>query len=158
MVNMMIKIIDGDLLTAKTDVIAHQVNCQGKFNSGVAKAIREHDFGVYKDYHEYCKANNPEVLLGTIRWCTAENGQKIANLFAQNSYGYDGKQYTDLGMLRTCLLDLRLICDSFHWSLAMPYKIGSVRGGAKWEDVYAMIEEIFGDFEYGLELWRLDKR
>lgn len=31
---------DGDLLTAKTDIIAHQVNCIGAFNSGVAACIR----------------------------------------------------------------------------------------------------------------------
>ena len=39
----MIKIIDGDLLTSNTDIIAHQVNCKGAFNSGVAKAIRDYD-------------------------------------------------------------------------------------------------------------------
>ena len=33
----MIKIIDGDLLTSNTDIIAHQVNCKGAFNSGVEK-------------------------------------------------------------------------------------------------------------------------
>ena len=43
----MIKIIDGDLLTSNTDIIAHQVNCKGAFNSGVAKAIRDYDAQVY---------------------------------------------------------------------------------------------------------------
>ena len=33
----MIKIIDGDLLASKTDIIAHQVNCKGAFNSYVYK-------------------------------------------------------------------------------------------------------------------------
>ena len=37
----MIKIIDGDLLNSEADIICHQVNCQGKMNSGVAKQIRE---------------------------------------------------------------------------------------------------------------------
>ena len=46
----MIKIIDGNLLDAKTDIIAHQVNCQGAFNSGVAKAIREFDECIYNDW------------------------------------------------------------------------------------------------------------
>ena len=49
----MIKIIDGDLLTSNTDIIAHQVNCKGAFNSGVAKAIRDYDVQVYKDYHSF---------------------------------------------------------------------------------------------------------
>lgn len=59
----MIKIIDGDLLTSNTDIIAHQVNCKGAFNSGVAKAIRDYDVQVYKDYHSFCSINTPEQLL-----------------------------------------------------------------------------------------------
>ena len=31
----------GNLLNAPQKVIAHQVNCQGKMGSGVAKAIRD---------------------------------------------------------------------------------------------------------------------
>ena len=37
----MVRIIEGDLMNAQCDIIAHQVNCQGAFNSGVAKAIRD---------------------------------------------------------------------------------------------------------------------
>ena len=64
----MIKIIDGDLLTSNTDIIAHQVNCKGAFNSGVAKAIRDYDAQVYKDYHSFCSINTPEQLLGSVRY------------------------------------------------------------------------------------------
>ena len=36
----------------------------------------------------------------------------------------------------------------------MPWKIGCCRGGANWEDVYKMINDIF---KYNtVELWRLD--
>lgn len=35
------EVIDENLLDAKNGIICHQVNCQGKMNSGVAKAIRE---------------------------------------------------------------------------------------------------------------------
>lgn len=52
----MIKIIDGDLLASKTDIIAHQVNCKGAFNSGVARAIREYDVQVFHDYRAYCSS------------------------------------------------------------------------------------------------------
>lgn len=38
---MNIKFIEGNLLDSTTDIICHQVNCQGKMSSGVAKAIRE---------------------------------------------------------------------------------------------------------------------
>ena len=68
----MIKIIDGDLLTSNTDIIAHQVNCKGAFNSGVAKAIRDYDVQVYKDYHSFCSINTPEQLLGSVRYFQQE--------------------------------------------------------------------------------------
>ncbi len=31
--------------------------------------------------------------------------------------------------------------------IAMPYKIGCVRGGAVWQEVYARMEEVFKDCE-----------
>lgn len=37
----------------------------------------------------------------------------------------------------------------------MPYKIGCVRGGANWDEVYSMIEKTFKNV--AVELWRLDK-
>lgn len=70
----MIKIIDGNLLDAKTDIIAHQVNCQGAFNSGVAKAIREFDECIYNDYKTYIKyAKEFNIsLLGKISFVLSE--------------------------------------------------------------------------------------
>lgn len=153
----MVKIIEGDLLTAKTDIIAHQVNCQGAFRSGVAKAIREHDIEIYKDYHEFCKKNTPEQLIGTVRYFVSNvDGKYYANLFGQKEYGYDGKQYTDIDMLKRCFEDLKSFA-GIHGSLsiAMPYKIGCVRGGADWNEVYAMIEQVFE--ECNVELWKLDE-
>lgn len=154
----MIKVVDGDLLSSKTDVIAHQVNCKGAFNSGVAKAIRDFDVEVYKDYRVYCQEHTPEWLLGTVRYCSSSYNEKpriFANLFAQKSYGYDGKQYTDINALRKCFEELRDWCFRQNLSISMPYKIGCVRGGANWDEVYAIIEEVFKDCD--VELWRLDK-
>ena len=42
-----------------------------------------------------------------------------------------------------------------NMTIAMPYKIGCVRGGANWEEVYQMINDIFENCN--IELWRLDK-
>ena len=89
------------------------------------------------------------------------------SLFAQNKYGYDGKQYTDIEAFRD---GLRYISQHFEvWrekmglseknlhqiSVALPYKIGCGRGGADWEVVYKIIEEELKD--YNVELWRLDE-
>ena len=148
--------MDGNLLESRTDVIAHQVNCQGIFNSGVAKAIKDFDAGVYNDYRWFCSMNTPEQLLGSVRYYDSSyNGRIYANLFAQKSYGYDGKQYTDVKALKKCFEDLRMFCSFQNLSIAMPYKIGCVRGGADWNEVYSIIEEVFE--KCNVELWRLDK-
>ena len=41
-------------------------------------------------------------------------------------------------------------------TIAFPYKIGSVRGGANWEIIYKMIEEVFKDTNINVEIWRYD--
>ena len=82
-------------------------------------------------------------------------GQYICNMFAQNMYGYDGRRYTNIDALRSCFTKLAQYAREDGLTVAMPYKVGCVRGGANWEVVYKMIEEIFRDVN--VELWRLDK-
>ena len=61
----MIKIIEGNIVDAQTDYIIHQVNCQGEMNTGVAKALRDYDEGIYIHYRNVCKLRefNPEYFL-----------------------------------------------------------------------------------------------
>lgn len=157
----MIKIVDGDLLETEADIVAHQVNCRGAFNSGVAKSIREYDYGVYQDYVKFCRGRTPVSLLGTVRYFQSNvNARIYASLFAQDAYGY-GKQYTDIRALEKCFMDLRQYADLYEamyhrkLSIAMPYKIGCVRGGGTWDEVLTLINKVFGDYE--VELRRLDK-
>lgn len=83
--------------------------------------------------------------------------QWICNLFAQKSYGYDGKQYTSNEALRQCFKKLAGMVheknNNFGQTIAMPYKIGCCRGGSDWSDVSNIIEEEFKDCN--VELWRL---
>lgn len=156
----MIKIIDGNLLDAKTDIIAHQVNCQGAFNSGVAKAIREFDESIYDDYKmlvEYAKDANIS-LLGKISYdLLDESNQLFINMFAQDKYGYDGKQYTNINAFIECVRNIRKLMDDKNLtSVAFPYKIGCVRGGADWNVIYNIIKEELSDKGYDVEFWRLD--
>lgn len=152
----MIKIIEGDLLTSDADVIAHQVNCSSAMNSGVAKQIRMTHPYVYKMYKYKCSLhkNHPEDLLGECLIVKVNNHQYVANLFGQLGYGYDGKQYTDLDALERSMVNLKS-----HFKkdkkIAFPYGLGSVRGGAKWEDVYRIIDTVFDG--YNIEIWKWDR-
>lgn len=158
----MIKIIEGNLFNTDAKIICHQVNCQGVMGSGVALQVRSQYPEVYIQYKQKCNKykDYTECLLGIIQLVptTPDKTRFICNLFAQNNYGYDGKKYTSLEALKSCFIKIRKILQIdgggfYNTKIAMPYKIGCVRGGADWSIVYEMIDEIFADFE--VELWRL---
>ena len=90
----MVNIISGNLLDSKEDYICHQVNCQGVMGSGVAKAIRDEwpeVFAEYRSYIDMCFG----TPLGSVCYAPINNSnQVVANMFAQSSYGYDGKRYS----------------------------------------------------------------
>ena len=172
----MIKHIKCDIFESGADVICHQVNCQGVMGSGVALQIKEHYPHVYKEYVKYvnyCNKNGIE-LLGTVQYVPNEvwalimvdtmknnniiaydtNYQYIVNLFGQNTYG-EGLQ-TDLKAMKKAFIDIREKAKKLGSTVAMPYKIGSVRGGADWNDVYNIIKSVFEKSDVNVELWRYD--
>ncbi len=64
----MIKIIEGNIVNAKTDFIIHQVNCQGVMGSGVAKALRDYDEGIYQHYRKLCELQRELSLRFLVLW------------------------------------------------------------------------------------------
>ena len=146
----MVKIVKGNLLDATELFIAHQVNCQKKMNSGVAKAIRE-KYPIVFD--KYVRTN---AWLGSVDYIyiPERNGnQCVANMYAQNNYGYDGKQYTDYDAFRLCCKSLVNECRCLGGAVAMPYKIASDRGGADWDKIMDILLEEFTDVD--LTLYKL---
>ena len=49
-----IPIINGDIFESDADAILHQVNCQGKMGSGVARQVKERYPFVYELYKQAC--------------------------------------------------------------------------------------------------------
>ena len=152
----MVTVVKGDLLDAKETIIAHQVNCQKRMNSGVAKAIREKYPIVFERYE------NTKPALGLVEFIyDGEDTGKhyIANMYAQDRYGYDGKQYTDYDAFRQCCKNIvdkcRIVKRYEHttYSVAMPYKIASDRGGADWDKIMDILLEEFTDVD--LTLYKL---
>ena len=166
----MIKIIDGNILDSKADFILHQVNCCGKMNSGVAKTLRNFNEGMFQYYYfkydRFRKSNMINELLGNNDYYWLMNhgeSQCVVSMFAQDKYGYDGKQYTDIGAFIECLRRFKANwpawveeCDELrNTTVALPYKIGCGNGGADWEnDIYPIIKRELAD--YKVELWRYD--
>lgn len=159
----MIKIVEGDLLQATEDIIGHQVNCQGKMNSGVAKSIREKFPLVYKMYMKRCNFYVMEMgydtsrMLGMNQVIQVEEGKWVANLFGQNFYGYDGLKYTNEKSLFETFKKLREYAESQNLSVALPYLIGCDRGGGDWKTVEGYLSKAFDGYEVTLYKYNEDK-
>ena len=143
----------GDLLKSNCDFICHQVNCQGKMNSGIAKQIREKWPIVYTNYMEKynnIKGVNSILLLGDIQivglwkdYNATDFHQSVINLFSQSNYGYDGKRYTSYDAFWNCLHLFKQIVPAGA-SVGFPARIGCDRGGANWGVILQMISEVLG--------------
>ena len=151
----MVTFHNGNILDSGADIICHQVNCQGAMNSGVAKAIREKWPQVYE---EYSKLMHLEML-GHIQtvYLGEENGHSkgVINMFAQYTYGYDGRRYTSYDAFWACLGEIKKYINP-EKTIAFPARIGCVRGGANWNVILTMIEEVLGE-DYNVEIWDYDK-
>ena len=153
----------GDLLDAPVDYICHQVNCQGRMGSGIAKQIKERWPVVYEQYTAVFAEREEEIiklcgsweqqidvsesLLGHLQQVPVSNTQTVINMFAQQWYGYDGKRYTSYDAFWACLGGIR---DSVPKGskIGFPRQIGCGLGGANWEVIMTMIEEVLAeDFE-----------
>lgn len=146
----------GNLLDAKTDVIAHQVNCQGVMGSGVAKQIKEKwpDVFAQYDYHTRMLEN---ACLGNCQMVQITESQFVANLFGQRYYGRENLRYTSYDGIYDALAKLQVYMNNRNCnSVAFPYKMSSDRGGADWNVILAMIESVFKDTNVTIEIWKLE--
>jgi O-acetyl-ADP-ribose deacetylase (regulator of RNase III) len=116
-------------------------------NSGVAKAIREKWPEVYEQYNTWCtRFAWSKDLLGKMQAIEIDSVKKryVVNLFAQQYYGYEGARYTDYEAFYNSISHLAIeLAVAPEKTIAFPYKIGCVRGGANWKIIKTMIEEVF---------------
>lgn len=166
----MLKGYNGDLLSSGCDIICHQVNCQGKMGSGIAKQIRERYGHVYLAYIDFCSNKKGELLLGSIKpvciesnvdGCAYEgiaNRRFIVNVFSQDKYGYNGKQYTDYNAFKLACNRIRAKFDNDGnrpIRIGFPDHIGCGLGGGDWSVMRKIIEDIFvDDNKWSVEIWK----
>lgn len=151
----MVRITECDIFESGAGFIVHQVNCQGRMRSGIAKTVHDRYPEVYTKYHEVAIMNkdNPERLLGHVLYVPVNGPNKverqiIVNIFGQNRYGYDNKQYTDYEALRKGFRHMAKTipeCNLKNKVVAIPFNIGCGLGGGDWEIVYNMIVEELSD-------------
>lgn len=169
----MVHYVNGDLLDSNCPIICHQVNCKGAMNSGVAKAIRTKWPEVYYEYkskydkavdaavnNKYENAIAADYLLGStqcVELYSQENSRTkcVINMFAQETYGYNGGQFTSYDAFFKCLCGIRAIV-SPEIPVAFPDHIGCCRGGANWNIIKTMIEEVLGE-DYEVYIYKLEE-
>ena len=153
---MEIKYFDGDILTSTAPIITHQVNCKGVMNSGVAKAIKEKWPVVFDEYLRFYQNLTTDVLLGITQFVKIGTDRYVANLFAQEKYGYDGIRYTSYDAIDKCLKSVARNAENGEINrVAMPYKMSSDRGGADWDVILALVNSAFKDTDITVEIWKL---
>lgn len=152
--------VKGDLLEADLNYYCHQVNCQGKMGSGIAKSIKEKWPVVYDRYIEtfnYAKRfiNISDYLLGLINIVEVEKDKNVINMFAQEYYGYDGRRYTSYDAFWSCLGEIKTNIPKDS-KIGFPKGIGCGLGGANWQVIETMIREVLDD-DYKVYIYELEK-
>ena len=150
-----ISIINGNLLEADADIICHQVNCKGVMGRGLAKQIKDAYPQVYASYKETCKTNNfSQKLLGAVDFVKVDK-YLVASCFGQFAYGTKTRQ-TNYNALGCCFDVIKEVAeDDGLTTIAIPYNIGCGLAGGEWSVVERLIDEIFGDTNLIIKIYKL---
>lgn len=155
----MVTYVKGDLLDSDCDYICHQVNCQGRMGSGIAKQIRDRFPEVYEKYMKRYedtvrRGRGTEVMLGSIDVVRLRASNKcVINMYSQADYGYDRTRYTSYDAFATALQEIKLEVPA-GYTIGFPKNIGCGLGGGNWTIIYTLIEEILGS-EYDVYIYEL---
>lgn len=144
----MIKHINGSIILAEEDIIAHQTNAQGVMGSGLAKQIRDSFPEAYAQYKRLADSySDKSNLLGRSQLVEVREGKYVANLFGQLNYGRSARQYTQYDALEQALITLKNKAQRAGLSVALPYLLGCGLANGDWKVVEKMIDDIFADYE-----------
>lgn len=140
-------ILPGNLLKIKRGLLAHQVNCMGKFGAGLAGQIARRWPKVKRLYlHKWKKdgwnLGNTQVIN------VGDPGQDlyVANCASQYGVG-KGNVQTEYSAIKTCFENLayqRLDLGK-NLPVYVPYGYGCGLGGGDWNVVFTIIESIIPD-------------
>jgi len=132
---MKIEYIKGDLMKAPEKYIAHGCNAKGVMGSGVAKLIR----AKWPDAYDHYRYTHETFRLIPGRAYFVECGDKtIINCITQESYGRDGRQYADYGLIIKAIQGISEVISDTPVALPM---IGAGLGGGDWNKIEEIIEE-----------------
>lgn len=138
----MISYKQGNLFSTDYDIIAHGVNCQGAFGSGVAGLIKK----LYPEARVQYLNKFISEGWNTGDFQPVKIGEKIiVNCATQKYYLPRGKDHVDYEGLELAMCVLKIFAQMGEYSVAMP-KIGSGLAGGDWNKIEKIINEAFHDY------------
>jgi len=146
-----LKVVNGNLLNATEDYVAHQCNCTSTDAKGLADVL----FRAYPHANSY-KRRPPNSEAGSIDICgNGRNKRFVINMYAQ--FYPSGPRNSDnrkkrLEWFADCL---DLIKVHTTGSVAMPYNIGCGLAGGDWDTYYEMLEDFADREEVRITLYRI---
>lgn len=151
-----IEIVQGDLLASDCTHILHQANTHCTMGAGIARLIANM-------YPEAQDADNRTVMgdpkkLGTFSRALCHNGLTIYNVYGQHRFNKNMRQtnyeaiYKGLEAVKE---DIQLIPNRTGLKLGIPYMLSSGLAGGDWKIIRVMIDSIFGDVDYKVEIYAL---
>ena len=136
----------GDLLRSGCKLICHQVNLQGVFGGGLARAIGNK----YPEVEEEYVGFEPKELANLLI-VKANDDTYVANLFTQD-YNFN----TNYDKLFDCLLGVRRFAREENIkTIGVPYKYGCGIANGDWDIVEKIFKDVFMDTDIDLQIWRL---
>lgn len=139
---------EDDIFNGYAHIVGHQVNAQGKMNSGIAKTVRKDYEKAYLEYMSLFETKTSDLSkMGKCQIVKCEN-KIIANLFGQRFYGRDKSVvYTDYDKLKEALISLKNYSKNNGYIVSLPYNIGCGLANGDWDNkVLPMINEVFSDY------------
>lgn len=141
------KIVSQNILDIKSGIATQCVNAMGVFGSGLALQIKNKWPQVYQKYKNDLLMPRYKNL-GRAQIIHIENDLFCCNLYSQLDYGTDYRR-TEYGSLYLALKnlkkqkDLKEIEDHKEREIYFPWQLASGRGGADWNLVMEMLDELF---------------
>lgn len=139
--------IEKDIFDITEGIISNNVNCLGIMDSGMALEVKSRFPNVYKEYEEYCRDNN-ERCLGHLQVIHISDNLYVANIFGQQFYGNTDRKYTIYQSFNKSFEKLVKFAKNRDLDIYVPYKIGSNKGGGRWDFIYSNMERISESYDY----------
>lgn len=140
-----INIIQTDITEIESGIIGHGVNCQHAFGSGVAGSIKD-KWPIVRE--RFLSQPRGKQMLGKIDLIPINDVLTVCNMYTQEYYGYDGKQYASLSAVQYTLLTLCFHAQQQGVDNIYIPQIGCKRGGLDWDtEVFPIVNSCAQHFE-----------